>query len=266
MSLRPRVAGVDFSGARDAGHHIWVAEGTPTVEGLQIDTLSRAADLPLGGVGFTEAITGLRNHLEGMTDTIIGLDFPFSIPAVLIEQVTWPAFIRDFSSRFETAENFRDHCRSKTGGKELKRLSDVEARVPWCAYNLRIYRQTWAGIRHVLSPLVADKCVRVVPIQTPKYGLPIIAEVCPASLLKSEDLYVRYKGRGLELRKARSMILSKMTQRELLLPITGAIRKSMVEDIGGDALDAALAAVCASGIVDISPRSAADRLECRVYF
>ena len=266
MSLKQRVAGVDFSGARDAGRHIWIAEGNSTPKGVKLYNLLRADDLPHGGISFNEAMTGLCIYLAGQSDTIIGLDFPFSIPADLIEQSTWPRFIQDFSSRFDTAENFRDHCRIKTGGKELKRLTDVEARVPWCAYNLRLYRQTWAGIRHVLSPLVADECVRVIPIQKPKVDLPVIAEICPASFLKRENLYVRYKGRGPEMRKGRAKILSKMTKRKLFMPIDDKLQQTMVEDIGGDALDAALAAVCAAGIEDTSPRSPTDRLECRVYF
>lgn len=266
MSLRAKVAGVDFSGARDAGRHIWTAEGTPTPKGVRIDDLCRGDGLPSSGVAFDDAMGGLRNYLAGLTETIVGLDFPFSLPSGLIEQSTWSAFIHDFSDRFTTPDSFRDHCRTKTGGKELKRLTDVEATVPWCAYNLRLYRQTWAGIRYVLTPLVTGRRVRVIPIQTPNKGVPIIAEICPASFLKRENLYFPYKGRGPERRKARSMILSELTRRKLIVPVRGKLRQTMVEDIGGDALDAALSAICAAGIENIAPRSAADLLECRVYF
>ncbi|MGB0631329.1 MAG: hypothetical protein ACPGRZ_11610 [Alphaproteobacteria bacterium] len=266
MSLRPRVAGVDFSGARNAGKHIWVAEGTPTPDGVRIDALHRADTLPNGGADFDTAMTGLCEHVAGLSDSIVGFDFPFSIPASLIEQSTWPAFIRDFAQHYPAPEGFREDCRARTDGRELKRLTDVEAKVPWCAYNLRLYRQTWAGIRHVLAPLVSRRRARIIPIQRPKDGLPVIAEVCPASFLKRENLYFPYKGRGPELLNARSRILTELARRQRLMPVRGKLRKTMVEDMGGDALDAALSAICAAGVEDVEPRSAADRLECRVYF
>ena len=266
MTLRPRVAGVDFSGARDAGKHIWVAEGAPTPDGVRIDSLRRADALPCSGAAFDAAMPGLCAHIATLTDSIVGFDFPFSIPAPLIGQSTWSAFVRDFALRYPTPEDFRESCRATTGGKELKRETDIEAKVPWCAYNLRLYRQTWAGIRHVLAPLVSNKRARVIPIQAPKDGLPVVAEICPASFLKREGLYFPYKGRGPALQQARSKVLTELARRKRMTPVRGSLRKTMVRDVGGDALDAALSAICAAGVEDVEPRSAADRLECRVYF
>ena len=266
MTLRPRVAGVDFSGAQDAGKHIWVAEGTPTPDGVRIDRLRRADTLPRSGPDFDDAMPGLCAHIATLTDSIVGFDFPFSIPAPLIEQSTWPAFIRDFADRYATPEEFRETCRSITDGRELKRETDIEAKVPWCAYNLRLYRQTWAGIRHVLAPLVSRNFARIIPIQPPKDGLTVIVEICPASFLKREGLYFPYKGRGPELQRARSKILTELARRKRITPVRGHLRRTMVRDVGADALDATLSAVCAAGVEEITPRSAADRLECRVYF
>ena len=171
MSLRAKIAGVDFSGARDAGRHIWVAKEHRT-NGLQIDSLKRADKLHGGGVTIDEAMRGLRDCLSGLTESIIGLDFPFSIPATLIEQLTWSEFIHDFSRNYATPEEFRNDCRTKAKGKELKRATDSEAKVPWSAYNLRIYRQTWVGIRYILAPLISENRVRVIPTQTPRDGCP----------------------------------------------------------------------------------------------
>ena len=113
MTIRPLVAGVDFSGARDAGKHIWIAEGTPTPDGVRIDTLPRVDTLPTGGAAFEEAMTGLCDRLASLTDSIVGLDFPFSIPADLIEQTTWPAFVRDFADRYSTPQEFRDRLNER---------------------------------------------------------------------------------------------------------------------------------------------------------
>ena len=137
---------------------------------------------------------GLCAHIATLTDSIVGFDFPFSIPAPLIEQSTWPAFIRDFAARYATPEEFRETCRSITGGRELKRETDIEAKVPWCAYNLRLYRQTWAGIRHVLAPLVSRNFARIIPIQPPKNGLTVIVEICPASFLKARRIVFSLQG------------------------------------------------------------------------
>jgi hypothetical protein len=266
MSLRARVAGVDFSGAREAGKNIWIAGGDVTPAGVRIDSLHRAADLPGGAKEFTPAINALVAHVATLTDHIIGFDFPFSLPADLIGQRTWPSFVRSFAHDYAEPEAFRDHCRSVTGGKEHKRKTDTEARVPWCAYNLRLYRQTWAGIGHVLFPLMKNNRVRVIPMQTEQVGKPLIAEICPASLLKREGLYNPYKGRSPALRAAREDIVQSLTRRGLLAPIRGGLRRTVLDNPGGDALDAVLSAIAAALIDTALPRDKYDRIESRVYF
>jgi hypothetical protein len=266
MTLRSRVAGVDFSGARDAGNNIWIAAGDVTPDGVRIETLDRAADLPGGAKEFRPAIDALVSRVAALPDHLVGFDFPFSLPIELIEQRSWTAFVRSFSKQHPEPESFRDHCRSLTGGKELKRKTDREARVPWCAYNLRLYRQTWTGIRHVLHPLVKNNHARVIPMQTEQPGKPLIAEICPASLLKREDLYKPYKGRGPELRASRANIVRELTRRRLLCPIRGRMRQAILDNTGGDALDAVLSAIAAARIETALPRDRFDRLESRVYF
>mgnify|MGYP003668115838 FL=1 len=266
MSLRDRVAGVDFSGARAAGRNIWIAEGTVTPNGVRIKTLQRAADLPGGANAFDAAIPALVDRVAMLTEHVVGFDFPFSLPAALIDQDSWTSFARGFAADYADPDRFRDHCRDRTGGREFKRATDTEARVPWCAYNLRLYRQTWAGIRHVLFPLTEYRGARVIPVQTPAKGKPLIAEICPASTLKAEALYVPYKGRGDGLRTAREDILRSVTRRGLLSPVRGKLRDTILNNTGGDALDAVLSAIAAARIEDPKPRNDLDRIECRVYF
>jgi hypothetical protein len=266
VSLRTQVAGVDFSGARVAGKNIWIAEGTVTSEGVKIKNLTRAADLPGGAIAFDAAMIALVDHVATLTDHVVGFDFPFSLPANLITQDTWPSFARSFAVDYTTPEQFRDHCREQTGGREFKRATDTEARVPWCAYNLRLYRQTWAGIRHILYPLVEQRGARVIPMQKPSKGKPLLAEICPASTLKAEGLYVPYKGRGDGLRAARADILRSVTRRGLLSPVRGKLRETILENTGGDALDAVLSAIAAARIDTANPRNDLDRIESRVYF
>jgi hypothetical protein len=266
MSLRSKVAGVDFSGARDAGKSIWIAIGDVTASGVRVATLERAADLPEGAKEFTPALAALVTRVAGLSEHVIGFDFPFSLPGDLIEQRTWPAFVSAFFNEYATPEDFRDHCRSLTGGKEIKRKTDTEARAPWCAYNLRLYRQTWAGIRHVLYPLIANNTARVIPMQSAQPGKPLIAEICPASFLKQEGLYKPYKGRGPELQASRENIVRTLTDRKLLAPVRGRMRQLVLENPGGDALDAVLSAIAAARIDTPLPRDRYDRIESRVYF
>ena len=266
MSLRKRVAGVDFSCAREAGKNIWIAEGVVTGAGVKIESLSRAADLPGGKTAFAPAMAALVEQVSTLTDHVVGFDFPFSLPARLVAEADWPSFVRGFASDFHTSDSFREFCRARTGGREYKRATDTEARVPWCVYNLRLYRQTWAGIRQVLHPLIEDDRARIIPIQKPLAGKPVIAEICPASTLKAEGLYVPYKGRGEDFQRARELILRQMTRRGLLSPVRGRLRDMILNNPGGDALDAVLSAIAAARIDDPAPRSDLDRIECRVYF
>ena len=266
MSLRERVAGVDFSGARDAGKNIWIAEGIVTTTGVKIERLQRAADLTDGGTAFAPALNALVGHVGTLNDHVIGFDFPFSLPAQLIPDRNWSAFVHRFATEFKSADQFRNHCRDLTGGREHKRATDTEARVPWCAYNLRLYRQTWAGIRHVLYPLIEHDTARIIPTQKPVSGKPLIAEICPASTLKAEELYIPYKGRGDDLRSARADILKSVTRRGLLSPVRGRLRDTIIDNSGGDALDAVLSAIAAARIADTEPRSGLDQIECRVFF
>ena len=266
MSLRNRVAGVDFSGARDAGRHIWIAEGCCTAKGLQINSLRKAMDLPDGSPDLTPALSALVAHMLTLSDTVAGFDFPFSIPQKLIFDKTWLGFLSQFSGNYPLADNFRKFCQDLTNGKELKRETDIKSRVPWCVYNLRLYRQTWAGISHVLAPLILGEHARAIPMQNPENGLPILAEVCPASFLKRRKLYSSYKGNGKDPEKARSEIVSALTRRGELAHLRPSLRRVMVQDKCGDALDSVIAAIGASGIDNPSPVDVLDRIEGRVYF
>ena len=265
MSIRNRVAGVDFSGARDAGKNIWIAEGAVGPGGVKIEKLQRAAELPNGSNSFEAAITALVKYVTTLSGHVVGFDFPFSLPIQLIAQEDWLSFAHHFAENYTSPDQFRDHCRHRTGGKEFKRATDTEARVPWCAYNLRLYRQTWAGIRHVLVPLV-ERGACVIPMQAPTKEKPVIAEICPASTLKAEGLYVPYKGRAKIFRDGRAKILLGVTRRGLLSPVRRKLRGTILDNPGGDALDAVLSAIAAARIDDANPRNALDSIESRVYF
>ena len=260
-----RVHGVDFSGAVDAGRRIWVASGIVEGGALRIEALRRAAELPGGGVDRAAALGALRSFIVDAGPCAVGCDFPFGLPGALVAESTWEAFALAFGERYPTPERFRDACRA-AGGKELRRATDREARTPFSSYNLRLYRQTWTGIVELLAPLVRAGAV-VVPMQPPRPGVPRLLEVCPASTLKCAGLYRPYKGRTAERRKARAEILAALVAAEDL-EVPGEIGRRAIEDPGGDALDALIAARAtfrAVGEPDFPGADPRYTLEGRVY-
>jgi hypothetical protein len=270
MIPRTRVVGVDFSGARNAGNKIWVAEAEVTPRGIEVVSCRQARDLPDGGADRDRALRALVAYLAEQSDAIVGFDFPFSLPSALIAETGWEGFVGAFAERYPTPEAFREDCAARSDGRELKRRTDVEARVPFAAYNLRLYRQTYWGIRDVLYPLIAGDTARVIPMQTPRPDSPVVAEICPASTLKREGLYGSYKGRGPELRQVRRQIVEQFVDRRALRWPRKSFLSRLIDDTEGDALDAVIAAIGAARVAAdpevMRPRDALDLIEARVYF
>jgi len=240
---RRKVYGGDFSGAVDAGRRIWIATGAIQRKTLQIEQCQRGEDLHGSGRGRDRCLAALRDFIRKEADAVFGLDFPFGLPAGLVEEKGWEEFVRAFPKRYASPEEFREACRGTADGRELRRITDVASRTPFSPYNLRLYRQTYFGIRDLLAPLVADRSAYVLPMQSALPGVPWILEICPASLLKREGLYAPYKGTTRGHGRARARILDRLeASGELSLP-AAKVRRAVVADPNGDALDSVLAAL-----------------------
>jgi len=268
--LRPRSVGVDFSAARDAGRRIWIATLEIDRDGSTLIDLRRGLDLPGGALEREDAIVALRSFLAEQTDAVVGIDVPFSLPAPLIDEEDWPAFLRAYAGRFADAEAFRAAMLDRAGGRELKRRTDRDARTPFSAYNLRLYRQTHHALRALLAPLIIEGRATGAPMQEARDGLPILIEACPASTLKRLDLYEAYKGRGEEKASVRERILASLSAAGRLRA-SSSDERVIVEDAGGDALDAVVAALASARVAREPERlRVADgdpaRLEALVYF
>lgn len=263
-----RFVGVDFSASTTAGRGIWVAVGEPREGRLTVDRLLPARDLPEGGIDRATALAALRAFLAAQTGALIGLDFPFGLPASMVEAPDWRSFALDFPRRYPDADGFRAACRARTGGRELKRRTDVAARTPFCAYNLRVYRQTWWGIAEILAPLLDADAVAVPPMVPVTDDRPALAEICPASTLKRIGLYPSYKGRGPAPASARATILDRMRGEGVVLP--DDLARIALADPGGDALDAVIAAFASWQVAqrpaDLVACDHIDRIEARVLF
>lgn len=266
-----RVIGIDFSGARNAGNFIWIAESEIRNRQLNITKCFPAAELPGAGVARDNCLAALVAYIAAQRNVVIGCDFPFSLPAQMVAAADWQGFATDFAERYGSAELFMADCRRRANGRELKRACDRAAKVPFSSYNVRIYRQTFHGIRDFLAPLVRDHRARVIPMQSLSARHPALVETCPASTLKSVRLYLSYKGRGPDPRRARRAIVKGLMARGILPPLPPEVERIAIENKGGDALDSIIAA-CATARCLMSGQFAAgridpvERLEGRVYF
>lgn len=272
--LRTRVLGVDFSGGALAGRKIWIASGSLGHGVLKIDRVCRAEDLPGSAAQRAPALAALVAHLATQTDAAIGLDFPVSLPAALLgDHPTWEEFLSRFAERFPDERKFRAICFSATGGRELKRRCDIEQKTPMSAYNLRLFRQTYHGIRGVLAPLVLTRRACALPMQPADPDRPWLLETCPASLLKRVGdgaLYrTPYKGATRSASRARGVIVRSFEACGALALDRPALRSTLTRDREGDALDSVLAALgVATALFDeagLRPRDALDAREGRVY-
>jgi len=235
-----RIIGVDFSGGAQAGQKIWIAVGRIEDDRLLIDECVRGAALPDSSRDRTRCLAALRAFIRSAGDALIGLDFPLGLPRQLIAERQWTPFIRSFPAHYATPQDFRRACFTTAHERELKRVTDVETRAPFSPYNLRLYRQTYYGLHDVISPLVRDRSVCVLPLQPARSGAPRLIEICPASTLKRMELYIPYKGKSIEQREARALIWRSL-QREGL-KLAGRLKPVVLADPEGDALDSIIAA------------------------
>ena len=268
------VYGVDWSGALDAGARVWVARGEPSAGGLRIAWVRPGADLPGSGVERDRCLPALGAFIASQDGAVFGLDFPFGLPRSLVEAATWEAFVLSFAARYPTSEAFRSRCRKAARGREARRDTDREAGTPFSPYNLRLYRQTFFGIRDLLAPLVRGHAASVVPMQPPLPGRPWLVEICPASTLKREGLYgVRYKAQSGGDRVAaagRARVLRGIERALFVSFASPGVRRSILDDPRGDALDSVVAACAVSrslrdGTLLDGPSDGPSRLEGRVF-
>ena len=265
-----RVIGIDFSGAKDAGKRIWIAEAEIGDRELRITSCRAATELPGSGLRREQCLPALVAWIAGQGPVTAGCDFPFGLPATMIDAPSWKDFALGLGERYANAERFMADCRRRAKRRELKRGCDRAARVPFAAYNLRIYRQTFHGIRDFLAPLVRDHGARVVPMQRCSPRQLRIIETCPASTLKAARLYPSYKGKGAERHKARRAIVEGLTAIGLLPDLPAEIERVAIDNSGGDALDSIIAACatarCLKAGQFAEPVDGTGRIEGRVYF
>lgn len=268
MTAKRRPFGIDFSGARLAGKAIWIAEGRLDRQNrVQLVDCHPASALPASGIERSLALAALRRKIADTRDGIFGCDFPVGLPRDVLQGADWKGFIDRFH-RHEHAEAFRDTCRRIAQGKEIRRETDRIAKTPFCAWNLRLYRQTYHGLADIVAPLHRERLASIISVEPPHPERAWIAETCPASVLKRLDLYRPYKGRTPAARRMRRDIIAALIARGHLLAPSRPHRERLIDDQGGDALDSVIACLAAAAALRQldEPLGEIDRIEGKVFF
>lgn len=246
--MRRRAIGIDFSGARDAGTSIWISEGSIDARGRYRLEGCRPAYRRLNcSRKRDDALPALAAWIAEQDDAVIGCDFPFALPQCAVDETSWHEFVRNFG-RHATADDFRHAMRTRHARavqREPKRRTDLpeHAATPWNPWNIRLYRQTHAGIGSLLAPLLGR--ATIVPFDRPVEGRPLVVETCPASSLKQLGLYRThggYKGAGADRHRKRGRIIDALVDAKLVT-LSPTLRSDIVANRGGDALDSVIAAL-----------------------
>lgn len=171
----------------------------------------------------------------------IGIDFPFGVPEVIADLVfhatTWKEFINSQNWGGLNPDRFRDQCNNVQGSE----LRDTDAMYQGdCAYSIRIYKQTFHGIREILRPLL-QRGVSIAPMVN--NGNTTILETYPAATLTKEDelFATRYKNvtSTRDRRNHNIRVLSGLND----LDISGISNKTVLDNRKGDAMDSLVAAL-----------------------
>lgn len=258
--LFPHIYGVDFSGAKLAGHNTWIAhvhlplsrerrserdQARPRL--LALDNLvtlsSHATRAP--------ALQWLANTIAQSEDALWAMDFPFALPLEVVPRNS------TFDSQLTAVARWRKDAyalglrcveRSKKCSDKLhiRRTTDTEAKTPFDCYHYRIIYQTFHGMRDVLHPLRQHKKTAILPFDYNRLvrAHNAVIESCPGSTLRRlgwpHNNYKQPTGGPLtpKRRRTRRQILELLQQ---YITIEPHHERTIMRNPGADALDAVLA-------------------------
>jgi hypothetical protein len=239
------IYGIDFSGALDAGRKIWISLAMIKDDALEIRDCFQGFSLPNSGKRLQDCLAALVTFIASHRNSLFGIDFPFGIPHNSVEKIgfdSWVEFIAVFPKQFSSPHEFQSKCKEVFGKREAKRTTDRESHTPFSPYNLHLFRQTYFGIKDILYPLLMKGGACVLPMQEIIHDKPLILEICPRSTLIKENIAgKKYKGKTREYRENRRHILTSLQEKNVIIS-DDILRRSIIADPGGDALDSVLAA------------------------
>jgi hypothetical protein len=226
--------GVDWSGSAQAGKKVWAARLDFDETEARVQSLWQPFEDEKGGAAGVAA--RFAEWLEGQTFDVAGLDFCFGVArehVVPSMPRTGPAALGLWlEEHYGTPDAFRAVL-----GQERRRETDRASRSPFAPTNLRMYRQTYWGLR-----ALARLRLPILPWGPP--GQRVVIEILPANVAMALCPGCRYKGRTEDAREARRQLLdAARASCRLMVPL--AAEQAILADHEGDALDAVLAALAA---------------------
>jgi predicted nuclease with RNAse H fold len=240
-SPSPDIVGIDFSGANNAGKHIWITTGTESSGILQVSDCEQASDFFAVGTDRKAIHSQLVDWVGSLNNATVGIDFPFGVPKVVAEVVfqanSWTEFVNSPNWSGLNPEIFRQQC-VNLSNSEL-RDTDAMHRAD-CPHSIRMYKQTFFGVRDILQPLL-QRNVSIAPMVN--NGNTIVLETYPAATLAQEDglFAARYKNRTSTLDRRKHNVLSLSRLQDIDLSAVPDDR--IIDDNCGDALDSLVAAL-----------------------
>ena len=238
-----RVWGIDFSGAAHPGERLALAEATVTDAVVTIDAVDAVARRCGTDATREAAITGLVDLAAELRPAHVGIDAALSLPqtathALGVDQ--WHALPEAVRLRCQDVPALTALVIDATppvGPRYPRRVTDVRASaLP--PVHFMIAAQTHAALTELLP-----RWQRVGAVAPHRDGRPRLREVYPAAALDLWGLAATgYKGPDPTHRDRRVAILDALTGTGVLT-ITASVRDAMLDQPGGDLLDAAIAAV-----------------------
>lgn len=225
--------GIDFSAAQDAAHHIWLTRAQGDHRRLRVISCQSLAELTHDWQ--QTPWQNLAAFLRTCEPGFIGSDVCHGLPRSCTQE-SWEEVVLQYPQHFPDADALRSTC------GEQRRLTDHVMRSPQAPANLRIYRQTDAWLRFILSPLLREQAVAVAPFRPPLNDRPYLLEVCPSVTLRNLGLpHQGYKGNKAHHRTRRAEITRALAMLGVHIPQSIASR--VIAQTGGDALDSLIAAL-----------------------
>jgi hypothetical protein len=233
--------GLDWSGASRAGKKIWDAH-------VEVVTRPKLVHLgqPFAAKPARDDVLGdFARWFAALRADVVGMDFCFGLQARHVSAVFTaagrlrsspavdPATLGTLVDQlYPTPEAFKVAM-----APEAKRETDTVARSPFAPTNLRMYRQTYLGLRCLsrLSPAPA-----FFPWRT--QGGPVVVEVLPAIEARRLGHGQGYKGRSATALSTRRALIGEIGR---VTDVQPADARRLESDAEGDAIDAVLAALAA---------------------
>ncbi len=233
--------GVDFSSAPTRAKSIWLAAGERTDATVQLRLLQAHASLP-----------SLADALRAPGPWIGGFDLPFGLPRELVETLgwplQWPALMHHYRSldRAQIRATFKAFCDARpVGGKFAHRACDGPA---GSSPSMKWVNPPVAFMLHAGVPLLLEAGLHLPGLHDGDRSR-VALEAYPGLLARELIGRRSYKSdararQTAERRQARHDIVSALSQGrtrlQLKLKLHATQRAALIEDGGGDRLDAVL--------------------------